>query len=1317
MVPISFNFSKPSLLSQSPVRFQGYITASQKNSHEKGAIKAGLFLPGYYDPTQPNRFQVKAEIKYPGKSKTETILLTREKDYWRSETNFPLGTEYRLIVEDQQAPEATRSKVVMDNLEVVGEGADRFNRIDPAEATSPRRSVVMADVFLDAVVDPEKTDPATLAMRNHFNQYGGNEQSLMAAWPLIQQSGFNAVLLKPFLGGDQLSSHRYWTVDPFALNASMSSERGFHQLLDLSLRDQTKIYADGAFVNQGLNGIQYGSLLSHGLRSPFWDWFQFGKTDSAFPHEAHDQLKIGILPSDAEGRNDILYDHIDFRIINDPEVEGYQANKPTFLALFDPRQRKARADRRSEDSIQRYQFPISLTELKKKRAQWKAMQQVDAHASETERKKLFSHWSNFELTGPSGDQGGQKWDGQIDVAKMNTKNPAVRNYLADAVGFWTQRVKYRYMEALQPAIASAKRKAPKASPKQWVLTALKDTLNTSPNGNFDDIKLPVELPPLEEPIPAFSQRLLNAYPLVGLNLPPEVKCLVSTPGFQQSLQQETPPFWMKFISWVLNPITRFLQASNTLKHWVAQLTELLTPPSFEQQLSGKIHQIWAELSPREQALLSDPSVQTHNSFRTSEALFLQLLSGQNSTERKAVEAGVEKTVPASIRMADPITGGPMLVQWLKQRLITLEPAEFKALLQAQLRGLDPETVALTEAALNQLELGLNWRIDAAKDVGDMDAIRNMKPGKAKEKAFLAEVDFIIDFWRQMSERIRAVNPKAAIIAELTYDQNLCEWGTYQEGLKKMLASGVFTSVPNMTYMYNRPMRLVHSAPRPDEFGETQLSPSQFLNQDVVAMTQSVPFTVQRHYQNLTASHDYPTSSHVFMMNPAIATMDLLKWWGLRDDVKEAIIELRSKAGFATTREALKTAGIPDLNGLLQRVMDANYQRDDFSEDVSPFLNEASKKKGYEKTPGDSPHWIATPKEVKAQFIDELFSPFIDEDPEVTGIPTEAWEALKAAVQERVLEPSEVKAMRAVLTNAVRSLPLGPQLDQKTRDLLEKATFAGFDALKVDAQFGRQLGYQPLEMVLRHIAETDAFQTVIGKRQKLAQQYQQCMYQTVITPVLDKLTRSMAVQIGSPGSPSIYLPDLLGQSGGEYVKNMFVQNRNPVRLDWLSRTAAAKPWLKSWLQESVQPLLKLRSVYPALDNGVLLSPVVEDHDGIVPLIRDNGTQQVILLVNTGKPRDIGWNKMGFYDDCYKGDPRHNQEVSEYKTIDLMQPVKSNYQLNLGNLHIPAGTQYIDPDCTDKQAGSYTVNNQGVLLNDKTGRGIDVSQYKLLVRKNA
>ncbi|MBY0449522.1 MAG: hypothetical protein K2X01_02710 [Cyanobacteria bacterium] len=1310
-MPISVNLSKTPLLSPSPVRFQGYITDS-----EKGAIKAGLFLPGYFDPTQPNRFQVKAVIKRPGKSKTETISLTREKDYWRSATTLPLGTQYRLIVEDQQAPEASRSSMILDNLEVVGEGVDRFNRIDPAEATCPKRSALMADIFLDAVIDPKKTDPATLPMRNHFNQYGGNEQSLMAAWPLIQRSGFNAVLLKPFIGGDQLSSHRYWTVDPFALNASMSSERGFHQLLDLSLEDQTKIYADGAFVNQGLNGIQYTSLLRHGMRSPFWDWFQFGKTDSAYPHEAHDQLKIGILPSDVEGNNDILYDHVDFRIINDPEAEGYQANRPTFLALYDPRHAKARADRRSEDSIQRYQFPISPAELKKKRAQWKSMQQDQGPATEIERKKLFSHWSHFELTAPSGDQGGQKWDGQIDVAKMNTKNPAVRDYLADAVGFWTQRVKHRYMEALQPAITSAKRKAPKASPKQWVVTALKETLNKTPNGNVDNIELPGELPPLEEPIPAFSQKLLTAYPLVGLNLPAEVKCLVSTPGFQQSLQQETPPFWMRLIGWVLNPITRIFQGSNTVKHWMAQLRELLTPPSFEQQLSGKILAVWGELSPKEQALLSNASVQNHSSFRTSEALFLHLLSGQGNTERKLVEAGVAKTVPASIRMADPMTGGPMLTQWLKQRLNAMEPAEFKALLQAQLKGLDPETVALTEAALNQLELGLNWRIDAAKDVGDMDAIRNMKPGKAKEKAFLAEVDFIIDFWRQMGQRIRAVNPKAAIIAELTYDQNLCEWATYQEGLKRMLASGVFTSVPNMTYMYNRPMRLVHSAPRPDEFGETQLSPSQFLSQDMISMTQSVPFTVQRHYQNLTASHDYPTSSHVFMMNPAIATMDLLKWWGLRDDVKEAIIELRSKAGFATTRESLKTAGVSNLDAVLQRVMDANYQRNDFSEDVSPFLNEASKKKGYEKNPGDSPHWIATPKEVKAAFIDELFSPFIDEDPEVTGISTEAWEALKAAVQERVLEPSEVKAMRAVLTNAVRSLPLGPQLDEKTRNLLEKATFAGFDALKVDAQFGRQLGYQPLEMVLRHIAETDAFQAVLGKRSKLAQQYQQWMYQTAMTPVLDKLTRSMAVQIGSPGSPSIYLPDLLGQSGGEYVKNMFVQNRNPLRLDWLGQTAEAKPWLKSWLQETVQPLLKLRAEYPALDNGVLLSPVVEDHEGIVPLIRDNGTQQVILLVNTGKPRDIGWNKMGFYDDCYKGDPRHNQEVPEYKSIDLMQPVKSNYQLNLGNLHIPAGTKYVDPNGNDRKASSYTVNAQGVLVNDKTGRGIDVKQYKLLVRKS-
>src|SRR5690606_35889529 len=45
------------------------------------------------------------------------------------------------------------------------------------------------------------------------------------------------------------------------------------------------------------------------------------------------------------------------------------------------------------------------------------------------------------------------------------------------------------------------------------------------------------------------------------------------------------------------------------------------------------------------------------------------------------------------------------------------------------------------------------------------------------------------------------------------------------------------------------------------------------------------------------------------------------------------------------------------------------------------------------------------------------------------------------------------------------------------------------------------------------------------------------------PVMEKLLRIFALQTAMPGNPSIYLQDFFARGGGEWIKNIFVQNRN------------------------------------------------------------------------------------------------------------------------------------------------------------------------------
>jgi len=68
---------------------------------------------------------------------------------------------------------------------------------------------------------------------------------------------------------------------------------------------------------------------------------------------------------------------------------------------------------------------------------------------------------------------------------------------------------------------------------------------------------------------------------------------------------------------------------------------------------------------------------------------------------------------------------------------------------------------LAEAIVDKAGLGLAIRLDAAKDVMDMDAVRN------GDMSFDDAWDQVIDFWSKVVEAVKKVNPNIYIVAEIT----------------------------------------------------------------------------------------------------------------------------------------------------------------------------------------------------------------------------------------------------------------------------------------------------------------------------------------------------------------------------------------------------------------------------------------------------------------------------------------------------------------------------------------------------------------------
>ena len=79
----------------------------------------------------------------------------------------------------------------------------------------------------------------------------------------------------------------------------------------------------------------------------------------------------------------------------------------------------------------------------------------------------------------------------------------------------------------------------------------------------------------------------------------------------------------------------------------------------------------------------------------------------------------------------------------------------------RIKGTDTSSFRIAEAMVNKSGLGLNWRLDAAKDIMDIDAVRN------RENDFDDTWNDLIKFWKKFVQGVKSENEHSYIVAELT----------------------------------------------------------------------------------------------------------------------------------------------------------------------------------------------------------------------------------------------------------------------------------------------------------------------------------------------------------------------------------------------------------------------------------------------------------------------------------------------------------------------------------------------------------------------
>jgi hypothetical protein len=247
--------------------------------------------------------------------------------------------------------------------------------------------------------------------------------------------GFKTVISTPIFGQDNISTHGYWTTNPYQITSSLGDMDDYERLQKELFKRGMGFVADGAFVNEGLEGIHLSDIFKYGKNSPYYNWFEMHG-------DPNEPITVGVLPMDKKAA-----DNYDIRIVNSPlvwsvnakgfasEINGfkntaYNPDKPTYVQLYDRRLTSVDQLERQElirsydiknpkeknaikdymDSVQPYAFEVSPDEVISKFK--------EPLGENEEFKEHLKNWKNFLSAEASEDKRVTLWVGNKDIAKL-----------------------------------------------------------------------------------------------------------------------------------------------------------------------------------------------------------------------------------------------------------------------------------------------------------------------------------------------------------------------------------------------------------------------------------------------------------------------------------------------------------------------------------------------------------------------------------------------------------------------------------------------------------------------------------------------------------------------------------------------------------------------------------------------------------------------------------------------------------------------------------------------------------------------------------
>lgn len=669
-------------------------------------------------------------------------------------------------------------------------------------------------------VDRQRTSEEVI--RTFSNSGGGSLAGIESDIEMLKEMGVKKIFMTPIWGYDNKSAHHYWNKNDMQIPDSVGSIENYETMLRKLYKNGMQYVDDFAVTSYGLESlpVQYALRWANQNPQPYY-WLRMRGLENGpivlgvVPKNKENLRHRVINP-------DVIYNPKTQKIENNPDYNPY---KETYFQIYDESQvtkeqlanknelimryENTKSDNKllinnSDDTMVCYAFEISPKEYRNRLEEFIKINkdaETPIELNSPEGTLFIGQFTHFKIGNTA--EGAVFWDANKDIFKRNYYISGYDEKLISAIPDSAQRDKERELicrancEVQDIAIQAGVYRTQFVKDVQILYTA--QMLGQAKNKEEIDRLIGDVLPKEAELSEEAIKNILNGW----YNLTPKgidsredvtIRALMKLP--LDSLEFGENTVGVLATSFFTNRATSEEDIGLSRYEFYKQGSGVYAPYHLtyhyvDSLYETKIKDFAYEVIEKVNSLSKEKLLDTNGEYTEygeyvvdmvgkdiAKYAFMKSLTG-DKLETKVLSDDILKgkitynykkmreltTLKAlGINASGPVEEAKMLARRISSGMDELDNEDINYVAGAILKQIEGTTAygfRIAEAMTNEAGLGLDSRLDALKDIVDMDAVRN------GDLSFDEAWDQVIDFWKKYAKAIKKVNSNAYIVAEIT----------------------------------------------------------------------------------------------------------------------------------------------------------------------------------------------------------------------------------------------------------------------------------------------------------------------------------------------------------------------------------------------------------------------------------------------------------------------------------------------------------------------------------------------------------------------